>query len=823
MKQWLYNLFGDAQPGAEVAGMGLSLQGGFSPGWWAALAVAAIALTLFSYRWAPEEMTRTRRAVLVSLRLLFFALLLGLLLQPVIRFDLKHQRRALLAVMADVSESMAIAEPRLDTNDIKRAAMVQGAADARLGLGFDLPRARLAEFSRVPRIDLAKGALLNTNLNLLSRLREKFDVHAYAFGKGLQEVGDANGTGGDGAWIGQLRAQSPVTAMGEGMAAALSREQLRQRGGGMAELNATGAIAGIVILTDGANNAGLDPEELIPRLQRERVPLYIYGVGVTSPRDILLAGLAAPDVVFKDDEVTVHARVQSQGLQGETAEVELWVQEEGAPARKVDTQPVTFGGDGEQTISLHYAPDAAGEFHLEVRVPVRADETEKDNNHMSQRLRVVSQKINVLLVEQAPRWEYRYLVALLLRDRNVSLRVLLLEGDKTIARDDNANADSPFLKEMPDLEGLRAYDVVILGDVDPAKLGRADTQESLGRFVADFGGSLLVVAGKRYCPAAYRGRELDQMLPVILSAAPPATAGPEDYGQAPVRLARTALGRESPELRLAVSDEENEKIWAELPALYWVSKVERAKPSAQVLLVEAGAEKSARLDQRPVLAHHRFGAGLVMYMGTDNFWRWRKAAGDAHHTTFWVQLVQRLALPRLTDFTRDYQLSVNRKLYSSGDRVRVSARMFGETTSQAAAVAVRFQPVGGEESRMELKLSPDDNRTYAGEFVASAPGQYRLFLEDHTNGVRHFAVRDHNLERTRTAMNEALLRTLAAQSGGAFFREEDLALLPDRIPALTRTVLTRSERELWSSLPYFLLLLVVVSAEWIVRKLSYLK
>lgn len=821
MKEWLYNMFGDAQPGAEVAGVSFSVQGGFPVGWLVVLALAALAVTLYSYRWAPAEMSAVRRALLAGLRLAFFGLLLLLLAQPVVRFELKHQKRGLLAVMTDVSESMSLAEPRIDTNDIKRVAIVHGAMSASEGLGGSLPRSRMAEFGRVPRMELVKQAFLNTNLNLLPRLRGKFDVHAYAFGKGLQEVGDTNATGDD-AWIRALKAQSPSTALGEGLSETLNKSQLRLRGNA-AEANASGALAGIFVVTDGANNAGMDPEELIARLQRERVPLYIYGVGITSPRDIILAGMSAPDVVFKDDEITVQARVQTQGLQGEQSEVELWVREEGAPARKVDSKPITFGADGEQAVALHYAPEIAGDYQLEVRVPERADETEKENNAMSQRLRVVSQKINVLLVEQAPRWEYRYLTALLMRDKNIALRILLLEGDKTIARDDNANADSPFLKEMPDAEGLRAYDVVIFGDVDPNKLGRADVQEDLSRFVADFGGSLLVMAGKRFCPALYRGRELDQMLPVIIANTPAAPAGAEDYGQAAVRLQRTALGKESPELRMAVSEEENEKVWNELPPLYWVAKVERAKPSAQVLLVEAGDEKGARQDQRPVLAMHRFGAGLVMYMGTDNFWRWRKTAGDKHHTALWLQLIQRLALPRLTDFTRDYQLSVNRKLYSSGDRVRVSARLFGETGTQAGTLAIRYQPTGGEENRMELKLSPDDNRTYAGEFVASAPGQYRLFLEDHTNGVRHFAVRDHNLERTRTAMNEPLLRSLATKTGGAFFREEDLAQLPDRIPALMRTVTLRSERELWSSLPYFLLMLLVVTAEWIIRKLSYLK
>ena len=71
--------------------------------------------------------------------------------------------------------------------------------------------------------------------------------------------------------------------------------------------------------------------------------------------------------------------------------------------------------------------------------------------------------------------------------------------------------------------------------------------------------------------------------------------------------------------------------------------------------------------------------------------------------------------------------------------------------------------------------------------------------------------------------SESLLRDMASRSGGAFFREEDLYKLPDTISAKTERVRSPLEVELWSSPLYFLLLLGVVTAEWVLRKLSHLK
>ena len=86
-----------------------------------------------------------------------------------------------------------------------------------------------------------------------------------------------------------------------------------------------------------------------------------------------------------------------------------------------------------------------------------------------------------------------------------------------------------------------------------------------------------------------------------------------------------------------------------------------------------------------------------------------------------------------------------------------------------------------------------------------------------------FNVSEPNFEFGQTALDEPLLRELAATTGGAFFREEDLYKLPETIQQKTARIRSPLEVELWSSPIYFLLLLGVVTAEWVLRKMSHLK
>ncbi|MGF1449997.1 MAG: hypothetical protein ACFB20_11330, partial [Opitutales bacterium] len=60
-------------------------------------------------------------------------------------------------------------------------------------------------------------------------------------------------------------------------------------------------------------------------------------------------------------------------------------------------------------------------------------------------------------------------------------------------------------------------------------------------------------------------------------------------------------------------------------------------------------------------------------------------------------------------------------------------------------------------------------------------------------------------------------------TGGRFFRLEDPHRLPDQLNAESEIVRTPVDAEVWASPLSFLLLLLLISSEWILRKLSGLK
>lgn len=333
---------------------------------------------------------------------------------------------------------------------------------------------------------------------------------------------------------------------------------------------------------------------------------------------------------------------------------------------------------------------------------------------------------------------------------------------------------------------------------------------------------MLFVAGRRNGIALLRGTPLEKMLPVELeeSIGRERTSTNTDR---PIRLELTAAGQRSTLMQLTDPPAENTALWAKLPPIYWAAKVSRAKPAAEVLLVDGDPGKAWRNDKMPIFALQQYGSGQVFYSGTDNTWRWRPGKGAEHYTTLWGQIVQRLALPHVLGETNRTRLSSDRQEYATGDRITLYARLYNADYSplQQGQIEGTWTNSSGRTGRVVLR--PEQPGVYRGEMVAGEPGGYQFSVESDKNTKLGFDVTEPKLEMAEPAMNEALLRQMADVTGGQFYREETLHELPDQVKLKTERVRSSLDVEIWSSPLFFLLLMLLPAIEWVMRKMSQLK
>ena len=243
-----------------------------------------------------------------------------LLLRPVLAFTVEGSVRRLLVLLMDGSSSMQIQDPRRDSADQKRAAIAKGILDPAKGMTQRLESNRQKEVDQISRVEVVKAAFKNDKFNLLPYLDREFELDAFVFAQGLAPMPslrrrpqtgckkDKRVTVDQFTWVDRLSATNPATAIGDALREIMNRKRGQP-------------LAGVLLVTDGANNSGSQPREVAGFMRQEGLPLYVYGVGITRPRDIIMGNVFAPEVSFVKDEVTVTVRVRSQGLNNENADL----------------------------------------------------------------------------------------------------------------------------------------------------------------------------------------------------------------------------------------------------------------------------------------------------------------------------------------------------------------------------------------------------------------------------------------------------------------------------------------------------------------------
>jgi hypothetical protein len=267
---WLLQLLGARIEGdTSLTNVALTFRQATDPVFLAIIGIALIALAVWAYRFLSEELTGWRTSLLAGLRIAFFLLVLALLLRPTLALTLEGRVRRTLVMLFDGSGSMGIRD------------------------------------GEATRLENVKTALAKEHINL-RRLQHHYDLAPFQFGKELQELVSSNQTD----WVTLLNTNSPVSAVGDAVREVISRKRGQP-------------LAGILLLTDGANNAGSSPRETAVLAGEEGVPLYIHGVGREIPKDIIISSVFAQELAFAEDEVAVTVRVRGQGVAGRTARLTL--------------------------------------------------------------------------------------------------------------------------------------------------------------------------------------------------------------------------------------------------------------------------------------------------------------------------------------------------------------------------------------------------------------------------------------------------------------------------------------------------------------------
>ena len=738
------------------------------------LVVVACALALLAFVYFAYVRPRTRlggaaRVGLIALRSALFLLILFLLLRPVVVVPSVIPRSSAVALVADDSRSMQMAD----------------AGDGRT------------------RLEAMKAALFDPEGDFQKRLREKFRTQEYGFSSQLDNVEDG------GALTGEGSSSDISNALAEA-----------------ARRSAGAPLSAVVLVSDGAANAGADLSAELRNLRARGLPVYTVGVGsARRPADAELVRVNLPRRVLVGSSVEVEAFVRASGYSA--TKVRIAASEDG---RAVRTEEFPLRGGETEVVRMELVPETPGTHRYTFDVQPLEGELTVENNRREALVEVSEGPARVLYVEGEPRWELGKLRDSLARDeKNVQLISLLRTGENKLYRQ-GVSGEAELAEGFPRTEEeLFAYDGLMLGSVE-ASFFSAEQLRAVEAFVARRGGGLLALGGRfAFGAGGYAGTPVADALPFVFNARPsgvPQAANPEAYAPA-YKAQLTARGASHPITRLSEDRQQSQKTWAELPPVSVPEAPAGVKPGATVLLEARRAAAEGRAGGGPVtlLAQQRYGRGQALAFAASDTWRWRMRMDSKSnaHENFWRQMLRYL----VQSTPRQFEVAAEQDVYAAGDAVRIVADLRDRKFNPAAdarAVAHVTKPSGAT-VEVPLRFTARDERAvYVGEFKADELGRHRIELTASGASIgeaaaqSEFLVAELNREFYDASLNEELLKRIAAETGGRYYTLEEAGAL---VADLTYRQTDNSRpvtKDLWDMPVNFLLLVGLLVGEWFLRK-----
>ena len=736
----------------------MAFAGDFGVLWWAAAAVLLTLGIVFGRRVARFSMLR--RATVYLLQIAAVAVLLTLIAEPVLEVTRLAPGANTVAVLVDSSQSMALPA---GTDD-----------ETRMGVAKRLIGDEIEAATRGSRIAL---------FHFDDALRQADTVAE------LQPDGD--------------------------------RSRLLESLTRLAAHYDQGALAAVIVVTDGAHNGGSVGWET---LAETGIPVHAIGIGpAVIPGDVELAELVLPSRASPHTQVAARLVIRhSLPDPGEEIRLRVLDGESVLAAESIALDPSS------PTVATDIVFPGGGAGLKEVTVAVEAlpGDPLAGNNVQSALLDVDRERYRVLYLEGEPRWEFKFIRRAAAEDDDIELVTWLRTTPRKTYRQGTSDPDALADGFPKSLEALYRYDMVILGSL-PATSLNDEQHDWLARFVAERGGGLLAMAGRHALDnGGWDVKAVAQALPVAIARPSEVLS----YQRGNYEVIPTDDG-----LRSVLTDiggaGTREEAW-KLPMLADYQHIGTPKPGATVILdaLERVQRRGADVVVRggpgkPLLVTQPYGYGRTAVLATASTWRWRMRTPpeDTRHSLFWRHLIRHFAgsaLPR-----RSLSLAAD------GDALDVRVALKNPRFEPLTDTAVTVQVTAPDGESFDVALPRIAGESAFGETLPVAtPGIYRVEMAGiagpapMAEGGRPDAlaalarVGETNLEQFGATLNEPLLRRVAETTGGAYWRPDDLSGLADALAFSSAGIHERQQLPLWNAPFLFLLLVLLKCTEWSLRR-----
>ena len=625
---------------------------------------------------------------------------------------------------------------------------------------------------------------------------------------------------------------SKYTNLSDGILSSLRVEDQNKE-----ENNIRGAA---VLISDGGHNQENSPIQTAKLLAVRNLPIYTVGLGSDQkPLDLALLQTVVPDSVYQEDRIKGIISIKDNLTPGTAYSIRindsegLNVWEKSMVGMDVGIGQIAFDFPAKKVVEQRLADFSESEkeairtiplsFKIEVE-PIE-NEAETENNQLTFSIDASRRKNQMLIVDNRPRWETRYLNNLFERDDRWEVACVWGKPDS----DEQILPRGEKINEFPiSKEELLKFDLIVFGEIPTEEFSKEE-QNWIVDFVTQRAGGILFIDGPRQNLRSYENKEkhpISALFPVTWKK------------NGPLRISPSSFVRPEEENRLNALtldpiEERDEEIWKHLPLPAWISPVE-SLPGSDVYL-EASTDgtdknKSAK-NTIPILTGRLVGAGKAFYMGFDETWRWRYEVADLYHQRFWNQLLSKV-MERPFALNQDQlSMDVGGSAHNKGKAIPIRVRLRdkeGKTPEQPyPEVDALIWDEDEVIATVPLKGVESSNGLFIGEVFGLDANSYQMSVRapgildemEFSEQKLPFEIKPGlNKEKNFLVCDENLLSEMAELSGGSYFREENFNELKEVLRPISSGRIIINEIILWQSYGWLIFVVFLLGLEMFLRK-----
>jgi hypothetical protein len=547
-------------------------------------------------------------------------------------------------------------------------------------------------------------------------------------------------------------------------------------------------VCAMLLISDGVVTKGEDPS-----LSNLNLPFPVFTIGIGDTTDIVdpsVINLKLPQSAKVGDSITITADVVSIGS-GEPLEVVL--KENGNVIQKklVSTQKESFIRE----IDFQLVPTEAGNRRYEVEI-IGDEDFNPHNNMRMGILRVNSDELRVLILNSKAGFESKFLKRTLEKIEDIYIVNAVENGERWVS------PTSFSFKEKWDLIIFLDYPSV-KSDYGQMEMVKNKLETEKIPILIFFSEMILSENLKKIIG------EID--IKYELNTTSKRTIITQMHFQA----------KSHPVLRELLVKYGKVDPFHLLPPLGWNFKSLEISDEFIPLLVTTDIEVS------PVIAVSRSSTEqrLALCFGSD-FWRWDFMMQDKGTYDLYVPLFTSL-VRWLSDTlsASNVQIYSDKLVYLSGETIKLVGHVF-DINGEPIKTAVINGKIIDDNEYEKLFLMQWSGDKYSASLEVTPGGKYKIVSEVYVGNEKldtkssEINVIEQPIELIKIKQNPTVLRSIANQTNGDMIKMIDICNIQNLVDFKTMEKEEYKELKLWRWYGFFVLLVMLLFIEWIIRRIN---